>query len=81
MNKASKHTAAVLKADLSHIKNTLALAARDMKKNVMNRSDELQDQLSDKISDQPFKSVAIAALSGIILGFIMRGRKHSRYRD
>ena len=85
MTKASaktKRTVAIVRADLNHIKDTLRSAAHDMTQNVKERTDDFQDKWADKISDQPFKFVAIAALSGAVVGFLMRGRKnHSHYDD
>lgn len=76
MNPAkSKRTADVIKADLTHIKDTLAHAAKDARNSAMRRRDDLQDTVANRISDKPFKSVLIAALSGVLFGLVVRKKR------
>ena len=77
MNKIkTKAAAQSVKADLNHIKHTLQLAAREVSNNIKQRRADWQDQVVDKITDKPLKTVAIALFSGVVVGFIMRGKRN-----
>jgi len=72
-----------LSDDLEKIKAALVDASEDIKfrageilsdsaENVKNKSVEIQDTASIYIAEKPFRSVGIALLSGMVIGFLLR---------
>ena len=72
-----------LSDDIERIKAALADASVDMKlrageilsdsaRNVKNKSIEMQENAADYIAERPFKSLGMALLSGIIIGYFWR---------
>jgi ElaB/YqjD/DUF883 family membrane-anchored ribosome-binding protein len=77
----NKHAAQILRAELKHMKGALALAAKDVKQNVKQKSDDIQDKMVNSIVEKPFKAMGIAILSGMVLGLMMRRHKHRNSYD
>lgn len=71
-----------LSADLERIKSALMDASSDVKgkateilnesvENVKQKSEDLQGTVADYVAEKPFKSLGIAILSGIIIGYLL----------
>lgn len=69
--------------DIMKIKAALRNATRDVRGkatqmlndsyvDIKDRSHEVRDQLGDYIAEKPLKSVGIAVLTGIFIGFLLR---------
>ena len=72
-----------LHADLERIKKALSDASYDVqgrasemfnesKQHVKQTSSDLQDGVAGYIAEQPFKSMGLAILSGIVIGLLLR---------
>lgn len=72
-----------LSADLGKIKKALVEASLDVKgrageilsdstENMKNKSDDLQNNITKYITKKPFKSISIAIVSGLVIGFLFR---------
>jgi len=79
----TRHNGHAFATDLRRIKNALADATFTVKnstgdmlaksyKDVKNRSEEMQENVSIYIADKPFKSVGIALLAGMFIGLWLR---------
>ena len=71
-----------LSADLERIKAALAEASYDVKgraseilnesmDNVKKTSSDVQNNVADYVAEQPFKSLGLAIVSGIIIGYLL----------
>lgn len=65
-----------------HVKDRASGRIQDSFENVKDKSVNLKDTVEDYVNDQPIKSLGIAMLSGLFLGYLLRnGKKHnSRHR-
>lgn len=86
MQKHARHLRSVhydLNDDLAQIKSAFADATEDVRdktgkmlhhsySNLRATSSDLQKFLSDYVAEKPLKSLGIAVLSGIVLGFLFR---------
>lgn len=72
-----------LYADLERIKAALAEASYDVKgraseilnestQHVKQTSSDLQEGVANYVAEKPFKSIGLAILSGIVIGFLLR---------
>lgn len=72
-----------LHSDLERIKKALSDASYDVqgranemfnesKQHIKQTSSDLQDGIAGYIAEQPFKSMGLAILSGIVIGFLLR---------
>lgn len=83
-NKSANRT--ILRHDLGKIRDAIALTAKDFGdqtknslshslENIKDKSVDLQDSVANYVGDKPFKALALAILSGFILGASMRKKK------
>ena len=79
----NRHSAYDLQADLDNIKEALTTASYDVKgrageifnhslQNVRDASGDITDSVGEYISHKPFKSLGVAVLLGVVLGFTLR---------
>lgn len=82
-HKHTHHVSHNLQRDYENIKSILANATQDLKgttgemfthslKNVQSKSTDVKDSLEDYINKKPFKSVGIAMLAGLVMGYFIR---------
>lgn len=78
----NSHSSDVLSADLQKIKAALANASHDMKgitsdllaqsvEDMKARSAKIQDNMTDYVAEKPMKSLGIALLAGIAIGYLI----------
>lgn len=86
MHKTVSRKQSIIKNDLEKLKALLATTAYDVGgearnaisesfENVKDKSTDLQESISDYVSEKPFKALGIAMLSGLLLGLTMRRKK------
>jgi len=84
--KHRNHNEHDISADLEKIKSALFDTAKDMHgkakemwsdsiENVKEKSTDAKETVSDYILNKPIKSVGIALLSGLVMGFLLRGNR------
>ncbi len=78
-----RHVNYNLQNDLAKIKDALALTTQHAKglagqaisrsfDDVKEKSADLSENVTDYVSDKPYKSLGIAVLAGVVFGFILR---------
>lgn len=55
-----------------HAKDRAGQMLTDSYENIKSKSYDLQDNAALYVADKPFKSLGIALLSGIVIGFLLR---------
>lgn len=77
-----KHDEYDLYGDLEKIKAAIAEATRDVKgktnqlvsqslDNVREKSSDIQENIADYVAEKPFKSLGMAILTGIVIGYFL----------
>lgn len=77
-------------SDIEKIKAALFTTAKDMRfkasdllsnsaENFRDKSSEIQEGVSDYVASRPFKTMALAMMTGLFLGMVMH-RRHKRRR-
>ena len=80
-----------LHGDIAKIKAALANTAHHMKnrtkgalsntvENAKDTSLQWKDNVEEYVTDKPLKSLGLAMLSGIFLGYLIHGKRKSRHR-
>lgn len=86
-----KHGSRLIKHDIEKLRTILATTAKDMGgeaknvlsdsyKNVKDKTDTLQANVADYVSEKPYKALALASFLGLACGLIMRRKRRIRSR-
>jgi len=77
----NKHAKTIIRDEINHVRGALALAAKDVRKDVKRRSAHIQNRVAGTVGDKPFRALGIAVLSGMFLAMVMRRKQNSQRHD